>query len=152
MCFKSKWQKFNPSDNYLEAIKNITSVNKLYTSIQAFTRKEDVKDYWQTPKQTLNRKTFDCEDMAIFCQDVLTRIGIEAMVIIYTGTKKAECHAVCVFPYDGKFSFISNKALYRGYNNYIDIGHEYYSKLKQMIVYDYEGKVIEKKYKLFGTF
>ena len=152
MCFKSKWQKFNPSDNYLEAIKNITSINKLYIFIQAFTRKEDVKDYWQTPEQTLNRKTFDCEDMAIFCQDVLMRIGIEAMVIIYTGTKKAECHAVCVFLYDGKLAFISNECLYKDYDNYIDIGHKYYSKLKQMIVYDHEGKVIEKKYKLFGTF
>jgi len=153
MCFsKSRWQKFNPTNEYLEAIKNITSVNKLYIFIQSFTRKEDVEDYWQTPEQTLNRKTFDCEDMAIFCQDVLIRIiGIEATVNIYSGTGKGECHAVCVFP-DSNFSFISNKILYRRYDNYIDIGHKYYSKLKQMLVYDHEGTVIERKTKWFGTF
>lgn len=153
MCliYKSKWQKFNPSDEYLEAIKNITSINKLYIFIQSFTKKEDIKDYWQTPEQTLKRKTFDCEDMSIFCQDVLIKIGIEAVVIIYNGTKKVECHAVCVFP-GNKYSFISNKILYHGYDNYIDIGHRYYSKLKQMLVYNHEGKVIKKKYKLFGTF
>lgn len=151
MCiFKSKWQKFNPSDEYLKAIKDIISVNELYIFIQSFTRKEDVKDYWQTPEQTLNRKTYDCEDMAIFCQDVLVRIiGIEAVVIIYAGSGSA--HAVCVFP-NNKFSFISNKRLYHDYDNCIDIGHKYYSKLKRMIVYNHEGKIIEKKCKLFGTF
>lgn len=152
MCFfRSKWQKFNPSNEYLEAIKNITTINKLYIFIQSFKRKEDIMDYWQTPEQTLNRGTFDCEDMAIFCQDVLIRMGIEAVVIIYSGTKKGECHAVCVFP-DSKYSFISNKILYHGYDNYIDIGHRYYSKLKQMTVYNHKGKIIEKKTKLFGTF
>ena len=153
MCFKDKWQKFTPTKEFLEAIKDITSVNKLYIFIQSFTRKEDIKDYWQTPEQTLNRKTFDCEDIAIFCQDIFLRIlGIKAVVIIYNGTEKGECHAVCVFPYNSKLYFISNKFLYKDYDNYIDIGHKYYSKLKQMIVYNHEGKVIEKKYKLFGTF
>ena len=152
MCFsKSKWQKFTPSNKYLEAIKDITSINKLYIFIQSFKRKEDKKDYWQTPEQTLKRKTFDCEDISIFCQDVLIRMGIKAVVIIYNGTEKGECHAVCVFT-GNKFSFISNKCLYKNYDNYIDIGHRYYSKLKQMIVYNHEGKIIEKKTKLFGTF
>lgn len=151
MCFfKSKWQKFDPSNEYLEAIKDLVSVSKLHLFIQSFTRKEDVKDYWQTPEQTLNRKTYDCEDMAIFCQDVLVRImGITAVVIIYASSKSA--HAVCVFP-NSKFSFISNKRLYHNYDNYIDIGHKYYSKLKRMIVYNHEGKIIEKKTKCFGTF
>ena len=152
MCFsKSKWQKFTPSNKYLEAIKDITSINKLYIFIQSFKRKEDKKDYWQTPEQTLKLKTFDCEDMSIFCQDVLIRQGIEAVVIIYNGTEKGECHAVCVFP-GNKFSFISNKILYKNYDNYIDIGHRYYSKLKQMLIYNHEGKIIGKKTKLFGTF
>jgi len=153
MCFsKSKWQKFDPSNEYLETIKDITSINKLYIFIQSFTKKEDIKDYWQTPEQTLKRKTFDCEDISIFCQDILIKIGIETVVIIYNGTEKVECHAVCAFPYNGKLAFFSNKILYYNYDNYIDIGHRYYSKLKQMLVYDHEGKVIEKKYKLFGTF
>lgn len=152
MCFsKSKWQKFKPSAKYLKKIKDITSVNKLDIFIQTLTRKEDIKDYWQTPEQTLNRGTFDCEDMAIFCQDILIRIGIEATVNIYSGTEKGECHAVCVFP-GNKYSFISNKVLYHKYDNYIDIGHRYYSKLKQMLVYNNEGKIIEKKVKYFGTF
>ena len=154
MCiFKNKWRKFTPTQKYLDTIKNITSINKLHLFIQSFTRKEDITDYWQTPEQTLNRKSYDCEDMAIFCQDVLKRIqGREALFIIYNGTKKIECHAVCVFPYGGKLAFFSNKRLYYGYDSYIDIGHKYYSKLKQFIVYNHEGKVIKKKFKLIGTF
>ena len=154
MCFfKSKWQKFNPTAEYLEVVKDITSISKLHMFIRGFTYKSDKGDYWKTPEETLNSKVFDCEDVSIFCQDVLVRIQKrEAVVIIYLGVKKEECHAVCAFHYGNKLSFFSNKKLFNRFDNYEDIGHHFYSKLKQMLVFNNDGKIIKKRVRLFGTF
>ena len=154
MCItftKNKWQKFTPTEAYLAKVKPIDTLQKLYVFIQGFTRLNDVKDYWQTPEQTLKLKTYDCEDMAIFCQDILVRMGIDAVVAMYKGTGKIG-HAVCVFPYAGQYSFFSNKRRYNGYTDYIQIGHHYYPELKRMYIYDNKGKIIQKKVSLFGTF
>ena len=54
MCFiKNKWTKFTPTQEYLDRVKGLTTVAKLLKFIQQFKRKEDVKDYWQTPEETL---------------------------------------------------------------------------------------------------
>ena len=74
MCFRNKWTKFLPSKKYLDTVKDLTSVAKLHTFIQQFKRKEDIKDYWQTPEETLNRLTYDCDDVMRFTVDVLVRV------------------------------------------------------------------------------
>ena len=161
MCFKKdKWTKFTPTNEYLSAVKDLTSVAKLYQFIQQFKRKEDVTDYWQTPEETLKRMTYDCDDTMRFTVDVLVRIiGIKkARGIISSGYdntrwgNKKQCHAITVFPYRGKFALFSNRELKIGYDSYEDACRYTFPQLKSMEIRDWQGKVLNRKYKIFGVF
>jgi len=163
MCFKNKWTKFKPTTEYLSAVKDLTTVDKLYHFIQKFKRKEDVKDYWQDPEETLILLTYDCDDSMRFTVDVLKRVmGIDAKGIISSGYDFArwgnkiwnvKCHAICVFPYNGKFALFSNMEFKSGYNSYEDAcKYTFPGGLKSMVVRDWQGKVESRKFKLFGTF
>jgi len=44
---------------------DISSISDIMNILKEITPKEDEGDYWQTPEQTLERKTGDCEDYAI---------------------------------------------------------------------------------------
>lgn len=161
MCFiKNKWTKFTPTQEYLSAVKPLTSVAKLHEFIQQFKRKEDVTDYWQTPEETLNRMTYDCDDTMRFTVDVLVRImGINAKGVIhygynkkYWGNKKLG-HAITVFPYQGKLAMFSNRGFKTGYNSYIEAcKYTFPDGLKYMEIRDWQGKILEKKHKWIGTF
>jgi len=164
MCFvKNKWTKFIPTTEYLSVVKGLTSVAKLHQFIQQFKRKEDVTDYWQTPEETLNKVTYDCDDTMRFTVDVLKRVmGINAKGVISSGYDKArwgnkirnvKCHAITVFPYNGKFALFSNKEFKSGYNSYEDAcKYTFPDGLKSMVVRDWQGKILSKKYKIFGVF
>ena len=164
MCFKKdKWTKFIPSQKYLDIVKGLTSVVKLYQFIQQFKRKEDVTDYWQTPEETLNRMTYDCDDTMRFTVDVLKRVmGIDAKSVISSGYDFArwgnkiwnvKCHAITIFPYNGKFALFSNREFKTGYNSYEDAcRYTFPDGLKSMKVRDWEGKILSRKFKIFGTF
>lgn len=52
-----------------------------------------VPEYWQTPEQTLTKRTGDCEDYCILAQEMLRRIGVESeIVVVYT--ENDNLHAV----------------------------------------------------------
>lgn len=160
MCIRNKWTKFIPSNEYLTLVKDITSVTKLHEFIQRFKRKEDKADYWQTPEETLRLLTYDCDDSMRFTIDVLKRVmGIEAEGVIQSGYnykrwgKVKYCHAITIFPYQGKFAVFSNRKLYIGINNYEEAGYlTFPNGLKYQEIRDWQGKILEKKYKWFGVF
>lgn len=159
MCFaKDKWTKFEPSKKYLQVVKGLTSVIKLYNFLQQFQYTGEVGDVWQTPEEFLKNEHLDCDDFARFTVDVLVRIiGIkDARFIAYyvspIGLIPGEGHAVCVFPFRGKYSVFSNKQLLHNFANYIDIGHYFFPKgFKRMVVRDYVGKILSKKRKWIGV-
>ena len=159
MCFKKdKWTEFTPTTEYLSAVKNLTTVDKLYQFMQQFKRKEDVKDYWQTPEETLDRMTYDCDDTMRFTVDVLKRVmGIDAKGVIHYGYnkiwgKKKLGHAITVFPYRGKLAMFSNREFKTGYNSYIEAcKYTFPDGLKYMEIRDWQGKIIKKKHKWIGT-
>jgi len=163
MCFKNKWTEFIPTTKYLLAVKNLTTVDKLYQFIQQFKRKEDKKDYWQTPEETLILLTYDCDDSMRFCVDVLKRImGIDAKGMIHSGYDKerwgskiwdVKCHAICVFPFQGKLAVFSNMELYTEINSYEEAGYiTFPDGLKSQVVYDEQGNVLSRRFKAIGTF
>jgi len=138
-----RWRKFKPSKEYLSIVNGLTTVEKLYSYIQRFHYEWDVIkilwwkilwDYWQDPEQTLQRRAGDCEDSAIFNADVLGRVqNIDAKLILFFGYNRKRFgwkfwmgHAVCIFPYQGKYSMFSNQSLAHGYNNYLQIGKNFY--------------------------
>lgn len=72
------------------------------------TYEEDPGDYWQSPRETLDRRAGDCEDRAILYINILyARFGIKAeLVLLDTRGRKIEeggsfTHAAARFP-DGK--------------------------------------------------
>ena len=162
MCiFKDKWTKFMPTNKYLSAIKDLISVSKLYQFIQQFQYTGEKGDIWQTPKEFLKNEHLDCEDFARFAVDVLVRIiGIEeARFVIHSGYnkerwgKRCMCHAICVFPYKGKLALFSNKEFKSGYKDYIETGYYTFPDgLKYMEIRDWQGKILSKRRKWFGTF
>ncbi len=154
MCFaKNKWTKFEPTDRYLKIVKDLTSVIKLYNFLQQFQYTGEVGDVWQTPEEFLKNLHLDCDDFARFTVDILVRIiGIkDARFIAYYTSSKG--HAICAFPYRGKYSVFSNKQLLHGFTDYIDIGHKFFPKgFRSMVVRDWQGKILEKKRKWIGEF
>ncbi len=152
MCFKNKWTKFTPTTQYLSVVNGLTSVTKLYQFIQKFQYTGEKGDHWQDPEEFLRNEHLDCDDFARFTVDVLVRIiGIkDARFIAYYASSKG--HAVCVFPYRNKYSVFSNKQLLHNFANYTDIGHYFFPKgFKRMVVYDWQGKILEKKRKWIGV-
>ena len=162
MCFKQKdkWQKFEPTKEFLGIVKEFTSISKLHLFLQRYTWVKEKKDYWKTPEQFM-LESGDCEDFARFAVDVLVRIikQDKARFICYSGynheknSNELKGHAICAFPYRGKLAIFSNNKFHSGFNNYVEIGHKYYPDgLKSMEVRNSEGKILEKKRPLFGTF
>ena len=161
MCFKRKWRKFTPTQKYIDTVKYIKTITELDYFLDRITYTVDDKDYWQIPEETLNRSKGDCDDFARLALDILVRIQKRKDVrfVIYTGyyikdnVEKYNGHAVCVFPYNGKYSVFSNNQYFYNKDNLIDIGHIFYPKgLKYMEVRNDEGKVLSRKFKLFGVF
>ena len=159
MCigiFKNKWQKFTPTQKYLDTVKYVKTVAELDYFLDRIKYVSDDKDYWQTPEETINRGAGDCDDFARLALDILVRIQKrnDVRFVIYAGYNKNDkynAHAVCVFPYDGKYNVFSNSQYYTHKDNYIDVGHIFYPKLRYMVVRNSEGKVISRKFKLWGS-
>ena len=158
MCigiFKNKWTKFTPTQKYIDTVKYVKTVTELDYFLDRITYTSDKGDYWQTPEETLNRGKGDCDDFARLALDILVRIQKRKDVrfVGYYGKDskgKYSGHAVCVFPYNGKYNVFSNAQYYTHRDNYIDVGHIFYPKLKYMAVRNSEGKVISRKFKLWG--
>jgi len=163
MCIK-RWKEFKPTDEYLSIVNELNTVEKLRNYMEGFKYVGDTKkilfwnvlwDHWQTPIETLKLQTGDCEDMAIFAVDVLVRVLkiSDARFISYVGTRIAQGHAITVFPYKDKLYTFSNDNLIAYGNDYIEIGHLFFEKgLKYMEIRNFTGEVLERKFKLIGTF
>jgi len=160
MCISlNKWRSFDPTTEYLSVVSGLTSVTKLHNFIQQFKRKEDIKDYWQTPEETLILLTYDCDDSMRFTVDVLKRVmGIEARGLIHSGYDKSRWegirhHAICAFPYQGKFGVFSNKQLYTDIDSFEDAGKIMFPDgLRYQEVRDWQGKILNKRRKWIGKF
>lgn len=162
MCiFLNKWKSFEPTKEYLLVVNGLTSVTKLYQFIQQFQYTGEKGDIWQTPEEFLKNEHLDCEDFARFAVDVLVRvIKIDgARFVIHSGYNKARwgnkmmCHAITVFPYSGKLALFSVNKFKTGYKDYIETGHYTFPDgLKYMECRDWTGKILNRKWKIFGNF
>lgn len=163
MCFViNKWQKFEPTPEYLSIINNLTSVTKLHNYLKINSKYIAEKgDYWKTPIEFVNDGGGDCEDFARFNADVLARtVNVEeARFVIHSGYNKKRwgnkklCHAICVFPYRGELAVFNNTQLRIGFKNYIETGYlTFPDGLKYMEIRDWQGKILQKKFKWFGVF
>jgi len=166
MCIgilKNKWTKFEPTTEYLSVVEPLTSVAILQRFLQNFQYTGEKGDVWQTPEEFLKNEHLDCDDFMRFNVDVLKRVmGVEARGVIQSGYNKKywgnkiwnlKCHAICIFPYQSKLGMFSNKGLYTGINSYEDAGKiTFPDGLKSQVIRDWQGKVLSRKFKLFGTF
>lgn len=162
MCiFLNKWKKFEPTAQYLSVVNGLTSVSKLYQYSQKFKYIAEKGDHWKTPVEFVNDDGGDCEDWARWYVDILVRIIKieEARFVIHSGYNKTRwsnkmmCHAICVFPYSNKLALFSNNEFKTGHKDYIEIGYYTFPNgLKYMEVRNWQGKVLSRKSKLFGTF
>jgi len=163
MCLKNKWTKFEPTKKYLDTVEPLITVAKLYQFIQNFQWTGEKGDVWQDPEEFLKNEHLDCDDFMRFTIDVLKRVmGIDAKGMIHSGYDKerwgnkiwdVKCHAICVFPYEGKLAVFSNMELYTGINSYEEAGYiTFPDGLKSQVVYDWQGNVLSRRFKAIGTF
>ena len=167
MCtLKNKWKDFTPTKQYLSIVSGLTSVTKLHNYLKQFKPKAEkpLLDYWKTPVEFVKDGEGDCEDFARFAIDVLVRIQKinEARFVISSGYDKSrwgnkiwnvKCHAICVFPYKGKMATFDFNKLFIGLSNYEGAGHiTFPDGLKFQEIRDWKGKVLKRKFKIFGVF
>ena len=164
MCiFLNKWKSFEPTTEYLSVVGGLTSVTKLHDFIQQFQWTGEKGDIWQTPEEFLKNEHLDCDDFMRFTCDILVRImGIEAKGLIHSGYDfkrwgnkiwNLKGHAITVFNYQGKFGVFSNNQLYTGLSSYEECGYKTFPDgLKFQEVRDYNGKVLSRKFRIFGVF
>jgi len=162
MCIViNKWKDFEPTQEYLSIISGLTSIDKLYQYSQKFKYVAEKGDHWKTPIEFIDDGGGDCEDWARWYVDVLVRIvGIkEARFATYGGYDKKRWgnkiywHAICVLPYQSELALFSNNLFKTGYKDFVETGHYTFPDgLKYMEIRDWQGKVLTRKFKLFGTF
>jgi predicted transglutaminase-like cysteine proteinase len=97
---------YNPKDISNWLIKNIEYVSDNETWNKS--------EYWQTPLETISKRTGDCEDFAFVAQELLNQIGIESCVIGMYYVFIEGGHAVCIFKWEGRYYILDNGSLIKG--------------------------------------
>jgi len=93
MCiFKNKWQPFTPIQEYLDVVKDLTSIKKLHEFLKKYTWVSEVKDYWKTPYEFM-LESGDCleENTDILIKDGIKKIKdleLGDLVLSYNYDKK----------------------------------------------------------------
>ena len=173
MGIGNKWKNWKPSADYLSYIKFVDTVPKLHSFMQKFTYKWDtitilfwkvLWDNWQMPDESLKKYGMkgDCEDAAILALDILGRIQKkeDAKLIVSFGyrmidnKRKYDGHVVTAFDNSsGKYDIFTNNTMEYNFDDLLDIGHRFYPLgLKYQEIRDWRGKVLSRKFKLFGVF
>ena len=102
-------------------------------------------DRAQGPQETLDLGAGDCEDFAILSSSILTRLGIpnEVLVIQFAGLNIS--HAICIWKgKNGKYSFMSNRELYRTGENTVQ------AAVKKF--YPDYSKIVKKHARIYSRF
>lgn len=74
----------------------LDTLEQVCRSTDFITYKTDEKDYWQTPAETEERKTGDCEDYAIYRLYGLWRRGFPGAELVVGERDDGQIHAVCM--------------------------------------------------------
>ena len=167
----NKWKKWEPSADYLIVVDELNTVTKLKTFMSKFVYKWDkikilfweiLWDNWQMPDESLLKMEGDCEDAAILSLDILGRIQkredarfVATFGYYMTNSKsKLTGHVVTAFEDGkGKYNIFTNNKMEYGFQDFIGIGKRFYPLgLKYQEIRNWQGKVLSRKFKLFGTF
>ena len=167
----NRWHNWSPTNEYLSAVSQLDTITKLKSLMSKFVYKWDTLkilfwtvlwDNWQMPDQSLKDMFGDCEDAAILALDVLGRIqhreGARLIVTFgyYMTNNKPKLmgHVVTAFE-DGKggYNIFSNDAIEYGFIDFMAISRRFYPLgLKWQQVRNWEGKILNNRFKLFGVF
>ena len=167
----NRWRKWKPTDDYLLAVQGVDTSAKLQTLMKKFVYKWDtikflfwtiLWDNWQMPDESLKLMHGDCDDSGILAADILGRIQKRdnARFIMsfgyYTKDGKRKCNGHCVTAFDngtGKYDVFSNSEMWHNFDDFIAIGHKSFPLgLKYQEIRDWQGNVLSRKFKIFGTF
>jgi hypothetical protein len=150
-----KWRNWKPNEEYLDSIKDITSITKLIYLMKKFEYKWDMLtilgrevfwDRWQMPDISLKTMEGDCEDAAILAVDILGRSikRTDSMMMIAAGIdskNKLSAHSIAVIPDGSTLNVISNSQYFTGFESLQDIGEKWYPvKLIYKKLYSWQGR------------
>lgn len=115
-----------------------------------FTYELKFPDYKQTLDETLKKRRGDCEDFALLSHMILNDLGIKNEVIIIKYRQMNIMHAVCIFKYGNKYSFMSNREMVRtnglSINDAITETFPDWDKLTYLTADGQFGRTIERGY------
>ncbi len=72
-------------------------------------RKDESRDVWADPQETLKKRGGDCEDFAFLNFEVLKVLGYQPR--FFALVREGEAHAICVFKKDGFYMWFDNATL-----------------------------------------
>ena len=95
-------------------------------------KKDEKKDQWATPEETLRKKRGDCEDYTFFNAEVLQVLGYQPRVLAVR--KDRQAHAICVFKAGEHYFWFDNAELKKtrattlaGFLQNIRTNHNYFA-------------------------
>lgn len=77
----SKWPDITPVEAPAKCALGLEELNKWVNNEITYTH-DIPKDFWQSPQQTLETGTGDCEDLAILKYQLLQQMGIPCWVVV----------------------------------------------------------------------
>ena len=166
MCYSLlKWKKFTPNDEFLEKVKDLTTIGKLQEFLNDnYTYEYDKPgfrgDIWKKPDEFLRDGVKgDCEDISRFNVWVLRYLlKREAYFGMFTGFYKSgseeinNCHAMAFYKTDNGWGVFDNRRLYYiPEGDFISVGKSFYKEgLKYIEILKPDGKVIFWRWKIRG--
>lgn len=129
------YRYFGDKTIFTELVKQegLTTPNKIARYLQKNYKYKTDQDmhnqyeYWQTPLETYQLESGDCEDFALLAQELLNQIGITAQV--YGIVIPGGAHAICIFRW--------RRAWYVFDNQYLDKTD--YNSPRDMIIRGYKA-------------
>ena len=76
---------------------DIKSIEDLQKTLATFKYEKDNGTGLQTPEETFNKKTGDCEDFAYFSHVYLTKLNIKNYFYVLINLDTQKGHAICIF-------------------------------------------------------
>jgi predicted transglutaminase-like cysteine proteinase len=103
----SAGQNIEVEDSWNTALESSSTPEDLSGHIKRQVRyRSDKREYWQTGRETWERRRGDCEDFAILMVQMCREKGFSAQMMCYAAGRKG--HAIAVGMWEGRYWILNN--------------------------------------------
>jgi len=118
----------NSLDELIQSHKTPRSVGEWIDWNLWYAEEPEGQDYWQSPQETFDLKSGDCDDAAILAMYILQKHGYKCYILMVWN--KNSGHMVCVVTLDDGFCYISSEG-------YVSVWTKNMLEIPGEVLYDY---------------